>query len=180
MDQTSSLTEKTLPAKPLAGLFVVLFVVTIIGGWLYVDSIRNELEMKLSALEARLPASSPLEPSVPDASGGRVTEPTAINGWRTVISADGSYQLNLPPGTKLSESEGAGSLKIAYVVADPATEDNTLPLMGIQVAPASEKARYENQGGKLVIAGDKLYWLYLYENLEWEPYDVVVETFGIR
>lgn len=64
MDQAPLVPEKTLPAKPLAGLFVVLFVVTVIGGWLYVDSVRNELEMKITELEAR-PLSAPTTPSAP-------------------------------------------------------------------------------------------------------------------
>lgn len=171
---------KTVPTKPIAGLAVILFIATVIGGWLFVDNTRAELEARIEALEARLVLERPSEQPVSDAAGGRVTEPTAINGWRTVVSADGSYQLNLPPGVKLAEGTPSETLKVDYVLSDPMPADGELPWMGIQIAPASEKARYENQGGKLVITKGKLYWLYLYENLNWEPFDVVVNTFEVR
>ncbi|WKZ28520.1 MAG: hypothetical protein QY323_03180 [Patescibacteria group bacterium] len=38
------LSGKAVPAKPIAGLAVILFIATVIGGWLYVDNMRGELE----------------------------------------------------------------------------------------------------------------------------------------
>lgn len=40
-------------SKQTAGLVVVLFVVSVIGGWLYVDSVRNELEIKIQGQTSR-------------------------------------------------------------------------------------------------------------------------------
>ncbi len=40
-------------SKQTAGLVIVLFVVSVIGGWLYVDSVRNELEMKIQGQTPR-------------------------------------------------------------------------------------------------------------------------------
>ncbi len=41
-----------LSQKPLAGLCVVLFLSIVIGGWLYVDNTRNELEAKIETLSS--------------------------------------------------------------------------------------------------------------------------------
>ena len=41
-------------SKQTAGLIVVLFVVSVIGGWLYVDSVRNELELKIQGQTPRV------------------------------------------------------------------------------------------------------------------------------
>lgn len=42
--------------KPLGGFVVVLFVAIFVGGWLYVDAVRNELEMKIASLQSQLDA----------------------------------------------------------------------------------------------------------------------------
>ena len=165
----SPVSARTMPTKPLAGLAVILFVATVIGGWLYVDNMRNELEAKIQTLESRQLQAPPMD------LGGRMMEPTAANGWRTVTSADGAYQLDLPAGMKLSE--GASVKEIAYVMADPTTDDDSLPYMAIRAMPTSEKSAYENLGGTIVISGGTAYWLYLWENMEWEPFDLVAASF---
>ncbi len=53
-------------SKQTAGLVVVLFVVSVIGGWLYVDSVRNELEMKIQGQTSRA-AVAPMKAQVPAA-----------------------------------------------------------------------------------------------------------------
>ena len=42
--------------KPLGGFVVVLFVAVFVGGWLYVDAVKNELEMKIASLQSQLDA----------------------------------------------------------------------------------------------------------------------------
>ncbi len=39
--------------RPVAGMIVILFAALFIGGWLYVDAVRNELESKVEAADAR-------------------------------------------------------------------------------------------------------------------------------
>jgi hypothetical protein len=87
MDIMNPLFGKTVATKPLAGLAVILYVATIIGGWLYVDNVRNEIESKIDALEARIEAMkseekkvSPVAESVHDA--GPLSYPTLPNGTK--------------------------------------------------------------------------------------------------
>lgn len=66
--------------KPLGGFVVVLFVAIFVGGWLYVDAVRNELEMKIASLQAQLDAArmedkrGPPEPKKIAAEGVYVVE----------------------------------------------------------------------------------------------------------
>lgn len=45
-----------MPNAPLAGFVVILFSAIFVGGWLYVDAVRNELEMKIEAVQAQVDA----------------------------------------------------------------------------------------------------------------------------
>lgn len=40
--------------KPIGGLIVILLVALLVGGWLYVDIVRNELETKIDTLSAQI------------------------------------------------------------------------------------------------------------------------------
>ncbi len=160
---------KTVPAKPIAGLMIVLFVVTIIGGWLYVDNVRHELESKIEALAVRqAPASQ--------GGGGRIMAPTVANGWHLVTSAKYAYALSLPPGYHfLEDSQNDG---LAYVLPDPnSDDDNPLPVMTVNVTSAAVK---ETHPGKMIQVGSKAYWFSLWEDMEWGPYDQVIASFRVE
>lgn len=53
MDQSTDLHGYV---KPLGGFIVVLTVALFVGGWLYVDAVRNELDGKIEALTADIAA----------------------------------------------------------------------------------------------------------------------------
>src|SRR5688572_12877670 len=65
---------------------------------------------------APAPASEPTIAPAPKGSGGTAPTPFAAptTVWRTAVSPDGEYQVSLPSGTKLVQSEG-----MTYVMADP-------------------------------------------------------------
>ncbi len=60
-------------SKQTAGLVVVLFVVSVIGGWLYVDSVRNELEMKIQGQTPRVAVAPTKEQPQPASGATRFT-----------------------------------------------------------------------------------------------------------
>ena len=154
--------------KPIAGLVVVLFVVTVIGGWLYVDTVRNELDARVSALEAERVAQG-----ISD--GNRVSAPTLENGWHRVVSGKHSYALMLPPSYHFLES--TEDERLAYVLPDPnEDDDNPLPVMTITVTDVDDK---EARFGHRVKVGKTLYWLTMWKGAEWEPYDQVIASFQV-
>lgn len=156
----------TVPTKPLAGLVVVLFVVTVIGGWLYVDSVRGELEMQIRALETR-------QAWMSQQANGRVTAPTTTNGWHRIVSVKHGYAMMLPPGYHFLEP--TNDQEPAYVLPDPnEDDDNPSPVMTIAVTDINDK---ESRFGKRIRVGNTLYWLSLWQGTDWEPYDQVAETF---
>lgn len=160
--------------KPLGGFVVVLFVAVFVGGWLYVDAVRNELEMKIASLQSQFDAArmadkrEAQEPKAPT-EGGKMRPPTP-EGWKTV-EGDG-YLVDLPPGYQLV----AGASGYAYVQADPLTDDDLLPYAVIAKLSASQESEYADEGGRLLLSGDVMYWMYLYENLEWKEFDQVAAS----
>jgi hypothetical protein len=159
--------------KPIGGFVVVLVSALLIGGWLYVDMVKNELETKVQDLEAeldaaRLRAAQEAETPEPEPS---VPAPE----WKAYSAElDGHrFQVNLPDGFTLSV--GASVTSIAYVLADPVV-DGELPYMTIQVAPISDKGSFRS-GGVMVEHGEHLFWLSLWEGMEWEPFAKVAASF---
>ena len=181
------LSGKTVPAKPIAGLAVILFIATVIGGWLFVDNIRGELEARIEALEARLVSEQPSARPMPQPEGGRMMEPTAANGWRLVQGSLGDYefQLNLPPGYQLSEATGAMGNTYAYVMMNPISENETLlpdmviNLVGLQNELYASKLGKDEPGTRLVAAsgGQFGFWITGWEDHYWEPFDLVAASF---
>lgn len=48
------MTPQSGPNKPVAGMIIVLFTSLFVGGWLYVDSVRTEMETRMDGLEAEI------------------------------------------------------------------------------------------------------------------------------
>ncbi len=100
MNPTSMSPKSTKePFKPIAGLCVVLFVVTIIGGWLYVDNMRNDLEAKIEHTRAGSVSTKPVQqeaapPETPPVVSELTFDPATvavgdmIGSWK-VVAIDG-------------------------------------------------------------------------------------------
>lgn len=175
MDQKSNLSN-----KPLAGMIVIVVVAMFVGGWLYVDSVRSDMQLQIDGLSSQLDAMRAAQMKTQAAVQAPMAPATdEMAGWQTVTSKDGSYQLQLPPEARLSESaDGNGYADVVPVDTDP-NKGGALPFMSIQVAPASQLSKYQNQGGKVVVSGAKLYWLSLWEDMEWKPFDQVAASFKV-
>lgn len=51
------LDRKSNPSnRPVAGMIVILFVSLFVGGWLYVDAVRGEMEMRIGAVSSQVDA----------------------------------------------------------------------------------------------------------------------------
>lgn len=118
---------------------------------------------------ASAPAVAPTQPRT----GGSGT--TAAGGeWKTVVTPDGKYQLQLPPGTKLTQGDGH-----TYVV--PESPAGALPLMAIKIATGVDKQGYKPNPGNSVMLdiGLNTYWLYTWQFKTWDPFARVVSTFKV-
>jgi hypothetical protein len=159
--------------KPIGGFIVVLVAAVLIGGWLYVDGVKNDLETKVDSLESRLEAER-----MKDAQQAETKQEPAPAAeevkWQTYSAElDGQrFQIDLPAGTKLTSEAGT----FAYVMVDPPSESESLPLMAIRVVAASE-GEFDGTFGTTVKAGDRNFWLYLWEGLEWEHFERVSASF---
>lgn len=176
MDQVE---RKSGSRKPLAGMVVILFLALFVGGWLYVDATKTALESKIDALQAqvdadRQKAAADDQEAVVEAAALAAREKAGV--WDTYDG--GGYTIDLPPGTKLSE--GASVPELDYVIADPPDASQSSPFMMIRLLSASEKKDYKDAGGVLIDAKDGgAYWLALWENLEWKPFDQAVASFKV-
>jgi hypothetical protein len=172
MDQSAPKPNFT---KPIGGFIVVLAVALLVGGWLYVDMVKNELEQKVDSLSTELEASKARERERAATEPAPSAQDEVV--WQTYSAElDGRrFQIDLPPGTKLSV--GASVNELAYVLPDPVTDDNSLPYMSIRIASISEKKDFANEGGVIVEAGDRLFWLSLWEDMEWTPFERVAASF---
>lgn len=164
--------------KPIGGFVVVLFVAIFVGGWLYVDAVRNELEMKIAVVQSQLDAvrmaqkQDAQEPKAP--MPDEKMRPPTPDGWKTA-EGDG-YLVDLPPGYQLV----VGTNGYDYIHADPLADDNLLPYAVIVKLSASQEAEYADEGGRLLLSGDAMYWMYLYENLEWKEFDQAAASLRTR
>ena len=179
MDKIPSASAKVMPSnKQIIGLAVILIVAILIGGWLYVESVRNDLEAKIQTLSAQNNATkTQVEQNAVesgDAANPAVVPPVDASrtGWRTFVSAANGYQIDLPPGYRLNDTGTH-----AYVVAEPVSAENALPFMSIEVAPLSAKASYANQKGHLAVSDTNVFWMSLWEDMEWQPFDQVAASF---
>ncbi|MEK7546133.1 MAG: hypothetical protein AAB554_03605 [Patescibacteria group bacterium] len=101
------------PVKPIAGGIVILLAAVLIGGRLYVEGVRNELELKISALEAQQDAmlaetEKTKEIGKPQALARPVFDPSTVKvgdrvGAWTVIKIEGT-EPGYPRSVSLSGS----------------------------------------------------------------------------
>ncbi len=117
-------------------------------------------------------APAPSGASAPRPSGG---VPSAPQGeWKTVVTPDGKYQFQIPPGTKVTQGEG-------YTYVAPESPAGALPHMAIKIATGVDKQGYKPNPGNSVMLdiGLNTYWLYTWQFKTWDPFARIVSTFKV-
>lgn len=158
--------------KPVGGFVVVLVVAVFIGAWLYVDNVKNELEMKVDALAAELDVARgqalAVKKEAPLPEEPRRTYAAALSSQR--------FQVDLPLGHHLSVGE---DLTRAYVRAD-ATDANPTPTPDMVISLArSGDPELQRAGVRSVPATDaaSVFLLAPWEDQAWDGFAAVAESF---
>jgi hypothetical protein len=76
--------KSELSSKPIVGMLVVVIVALFVGGWLYVDSTRSDLQLQVNALSSQVAA----QPAVKEAS----TKPAQPAKTKTYSDRVGSLE----------------------------------------------------------------------------------------
>lgn len=123
MDPMNPKSSAPMSNKPIAGMIFIMVVAVFVGGWLYVDSVRGELELRIDALASEIAASKmmakrpPATPKAPDMSafdenGFTFTYPSRLDGRLTCAqtgTADFGYDIE-----KLTRSWGTDGPSYKY------------------------------------------------------------------
>lgn len=158
--------------------FLALALVALASGlalWAYFDAASRDLEREMAYLEANVAglAEQSRPPVVASEGEGKMRPPTP-EGWQTADG--GAYLIDLPPGFALRVGEDGYDA----VHSEPLRDDDLAPYAVIRELPASREAEYAEAGGRLLIAGDVMYWMHLYENLEWKDFDLAASTLRLK
>lgn len=108
MDSLNPLASKPLPTKPLAGLAVILFVVTVIGGWLYVDNMRGELETMILDAGSSSEQARKVAGEVSEKVG--LLEEGQIGAGAAQVHRLGEYVFEVDPGLTLDRYDRSSGL----------------------------------------------------------------------
>ena len=180
--------EQAVPRKRLLAYAAILALVPAVVVWamLMKSDRKQEGETSRPGEEATgavvepatgAPTAQPQGTAPSTGSAAGVTTPFAAptTEWRTAVSPDGMFQVSLPPGTKLTQSEG-----ITYVMADP-TPRGALPIMAIKQPSAPDKQGYKPGTSTSVMlkVGTQDWWLYTWQFKEWTHFDRVVSSFKV-
>ena len=172
--------------KPIGGFVVVLAVAVLVGVWLYVDMVKNELEMKVDRLSDELEsakrkerAEAEKEPAPPAAE----TE----EAWRTFSAELGGqrFQIDLPDGHRLTFTEGGMGDAVAYVVLEPTPEneapipDMVISLVSLQNEMYAARIGKDEPGTRLVATadGEWAFWIRGWEDMEWPLFGRAAASF---
>ncbi|MEK7546132.1 MAG: hypothetical protein AAB554_03600 [Patescibacteria group bacterium] len=172
-----------LPPKARPYAMLVLAMIPLLAVWAVYDDVVRRQASEIERLRsyasdtAQVPASD-AEPTIaPKPAGSAAPSQFAAptTDWRTVTSPDGSYQVSLPPGTKIVLSEG-----VTYVMADP-TPRGALPIMVIKIPSAPDKQGYKpgTSTSVMLTIGTQSWWLYTWQYKAWASFDRVVSSFKI-
>ena len=140
------------------------------------DRVQEEAaETAGEAMPGTTAAPSPGAPT-PSGSDAGVSTPFANppTDWRPATSPDGKYRMDIPPGTKIVQSEG-----YTYVV--PESPAGALPHMAIKIATGVDKQEYKPNPANSVMMdiGLNTYWLYTWQFKTWEPFSRIVASFKV-
>ena len=175
-----------LPPKARPYAMLVLALLPLLTVWAVYDDVVRQQSAEIERLQRAAPkqedvapAPGGTEPTIAPkpAAGGSVTTPFAAptTEWRTAVSPDGTFQVSLPTGTKLLQSEDA-----VYVMADP-TPRGALPIMAIKRPSAVDKQGYKpgTPTSVMLRIGTQDWWLYTWQYKAWAPFDRVVSSFKV-
>lgn len=181
--------EQAVPRSRLLAYAAVIALVSALVVWATLmrlserqeaetQGLRQEADgtaVEEAAQEAAQPSAAPAAPPQAKPSSGGTTSPWAVpTSWRSVTSADGKYQMDLPAGAKLAQSDG-----MTYVI--PESPAGALPLMAIKIATGVDKQGYKPDPANSVMIdiGLDTYWLYTWQFKTWEPFSRVVDSFKV-
>ena len=167
-------------AKPLGGFIVVMVVATIVGGWLYVDMVRHELESKVDAVSADLAAVR----AARQAESQRQAAPPEAPKMKTYAAALGEhrFQVDVPEGWHLSVGDGSES---AVIVMDATAENGTpvpdasIRLVDLTKEPYASRLDMHEPRMRLVPTADGKagFLIAVWEDFEWPEFDRVAASF---
>jgi len=174
--------------RPYALLAIVL--IPVLAVWsVYHGTVRRQADeierLRQASPEAQVmqePETAPSAATAPAPRGGSAAGSDASTQfaapsteWRAAVSPDGTFQVNLPPGTKLILSEGT-----TYVMADP-TPAGALPIMAIKKPSELDKQQFKpgTATSLMLKIGTQDYWFYTWQFKAWEPFSRVVSSFQV-
>lgn len=177
--------EKAVPRQRLIAYAAVIALLPAIAVWaIYSDRAPAQApeapvgqpqgDMQIVPAEENSGAAEPgQQPTAKPSTGAAAPAPSVA--WRSVVSADGKYQMDLPVGTKLTQ-DGTG---FTYVV--PEKPAGALPLMAIKIATGVDKQGYKPNPANSVMLdiGLNTHWLYTWQFKTWDPFARVVASFKV-
>ena len=180
MDQPA---QKTGFTKPLGGFVVVLAVAVLVGVWLYVDMVRNELEMKVDAIAVDLQAVRAAREAGKEDGWDQPAE-TKKNTYAAILGKY-RFQVDVPVGYRLDVTEGPTDELSAYVIRDDVSEnesptpDMVISLVNLATEPYASMLGKDEPGTRLVATPDGKYafWIRGWEDQEWSGSAAVLASF---
>lgn len=179
--------EQAVPRSRLLAYAAIIAVVPALVVWATLmnlgerqaaetERLQDEAEEAAGEPSAAAPGAPSQGAPSPAGSGAGVSTPFASppTDWRPATSPDGKYRMDLPPGTKIIQSEG-----YTYVV--PESPAGALPHMAIKIATGVDKQGYKPNPANSVMMdiGLDTYWLYTWQFKTWEPFSRVVSSFKV-
>ena len=180
MDQVA---PKQAFTKPIGGFVVVLAVALFVGAWLYVDMVKNELEMKVETVAADLRAVRAARKMAAETEWDQPSE-TKRNTYAAVLGKY-RFQVDVPDGYRLDVTEGPTDEVSAYVIRDDVTENEApIPDMVIRLVdpdkePYASMLDRHQPGTRLVPTpdGKSAFWITGWEDLEWDGFEKAAASF---
>lgn len=170
--------------QPIGGMIVILLVALLVGGWLYVDMVRNELEMKVAAVYSELAA---LKSPAKQGQDAKDSTPPVTEQRRIYVSSldDYGFQLDLPEGYHVYVRNGALGDTSAYVISDTTnqnpspTPDMVISLVNLKNQQYASKLGNDEPGTRLVATPDLkwAFWIRGWEDMSWSQFDKVAASF---
>ncbi len=116
------------------------------------------------------------KPAVKPAAGAAAPAPNAV--WRSVVSPDGKFQMDLPAGTKITQDASG----YTYVV--PEKPAGALPHMAIKIATGVDRQAYKPDPAKSLMldlgeSERNTYWLYTWKFKTWDPFARVAASLKV-
>lgn len=169
--------------KPIGGFIVVLAVALLVGGWLYVDMVKTELEMKVDAIAVDLKAVRAAREAGKEDGWDQPSE-TKKNTYAAILGKY-RFQVDVPKGYRLDVTEGPVDELSAYVIRDDVSENETptpdmiISIVSLAKEPYASMLGKDEPGTRLVatLDGKYAFWIRGWEDQEWSGADQVLTSF---